>query len=172
MNIEFKFLEKNNQEHYKAKHKWICDENINHLFTPQFVPQKIVPPLLSDMLNHFDDRVTSFHYMIYLDGEIVGDLGVDFDFPMLYNKVPSAWIGITIGEASARGKGVGKKTMQFVEKLALEQGFNRIELGVFEFNQKAIAFYESLGYKRIGQINDFTFYKGKYHADFRYEKLL
>lgn len=170
--VEFVRLEKNNIEHYQAKHRWMSDESINYLFTPQFVPIKIEVPTLEEMMEYFDGRDSLYNFMICMDGEIVGDFQIDYQFKMLYSKEPSAWIGITIGEESARGKGIGKQVMSFIEEHAKSRGFNRIELGVFAFNEKAIKFYESIGYKRIAEIKGFTFYNGRYHSDFRYEKRL
>ncbi len=166
--IEFKKTEKT-IEHYEKKLKWLSDKSINYLFTPQFVAKEITPPSLIEMMDSFSESEKVFNYMIYLDGEVVGDFHIDYDFDMLYKKVPSAWIGITIGEESARGQGIGTYVMKFIEEHVKSRKINRIELGVFEFNEKAIAFYEKLGYKRIGEIKGFTYYDGSYHSDFRYE---
>ena len=81
------------------------------------------------------------------------------DPKQIYRKTPgSAWIGINIGEASARGKGIGTQAMQFLEKEITEMGLKRIELGVFEFDQNAINLYKKMGYKEIGRIDKFTYY--------------
>ena len=45
-----------------------------------------------------------------------------------------------------------------------------IELGVFEFNIRARRFYEKIGYNQIACLKDFTYYNGKWWADYRYEK--
>lgn len=172
MNIEFEVLKRNNVKHYKAKHKWISDESINYLFIPQFIPQKIIPPTVERMMEFSVFKDTSVQYMIKVDGNIVGDVGIDYDFEYLYKKVPSAWIGITIGEKEYFGTGVAKKAMEFLESEIIKKGYNRIELGVFEFNKRAIAFYEKLGYKRIATIENFTYYNGEWYADIRYEKIL
>jgi len=172
MKIDFVRLEKNNVAHYRAKHKWLSDEEINYLFTPQFVPTKIEVPTLKELMEYFDERDSLYNFMIYMGDEIVGDFQIDYQFKMLYSKEPSAWIGITIGDEQARGKGVGRQVMAFIEEHVKSKGFNRIELGVFAFNKKAIKFYENIGYKRIAEIKGFTFYNGKYHSDYRYEKRL
>lgn len=46
-----------------------------------------------------------------------------------------------------RGKGVGTALMQSAKEVAQELGANSIELGVWEFNRDAIAFYEHMGMK-------------------------
>ena len=91
----------------------------------------------------------------------------------LYIKEPgSAWIGIDIGEESARGKGIGTQAMQYLEEQIKVQGMHRIELGVFEFNTNAIKLYKKMGFKEIARIPDFTYYQGKMWEDIRMEKRL
>ncbi len=49
-----------------------------------------------------------------------------------------------------QGKGVGKKLMQKAITYATEQGFDKLWLGVWEHNRKAIAFYEQWDFKVCG----------------------
>ena len=46
-----------------------------------------------------------------------------------------------------RKKGIGKKLFEEVIKFSKEKGIKRLELGVWEFNENAIKFYECLGMK-------------------------
>ena len=46
-----------------------------------------------------------------------------------------------------RGKGFGRQAMTLLESEVKPQGFNRIGLHVFGFNQPAIKLYKSLGYE-------------------------
>ena len=112
-------------------------------------------------------------YLIYLDGKLVGEMnyqvGIDFLFK---DEAGTAWIGIGIGEESARGKGIGFLAMQYLEEQIKRQGLQRIELGVFEFNTKAIKLYQKLGYIEIIRIEDFTYWNGKMWQDIRMEKYL
>ena len=62
--------------------------------------------------------------------------------------------------------------MQFLEEQIRDRGLKRIELGVFEFNTRAIHLYQQLGYREIGRINDFTFWQDRLWQDIRMEKLL
>jgi RimJ/RimL family protein N-acetyltransferase len=112
-------------------------------------------------------------YLIYDDGKLVGEISLQIDPQHILKKEPgTAWIGIYIGEASARGKGVGKEAMRYLEEQIQAQGLSRIELGVFEFNNNAIKLYESMGYREIGRIDDFTYWQGKMWQDIRMEKYL
>jgi len=49
-------------------------------------------------------------------------------------------------DSSRRSKGVGAILMESAKKLAERLGCSRIELNVWDFNKKAISFYEQLGY--------------------------
>ena len=51
--------------------------------------------------------------------------------------------------AGYRGQGIGRQLMAKVEAWFMAHGVTSIELGVYEFNAKAIEFYERLGYKTL-----------------------
>ncbi|CAG9953379.1 unnamed protein product [Clonostachys rosea f. rosea IK726] len=53
-------------------------------------------------------------------------------------------------DTSCHGTGLGKRLALELERMAREQGFKHIWLGVWEDNQIAQKFYERLGYKVIG----------------------
>ncbi len=50
-----------------------------------------------------------------------------------------------------RGKGYGKKILQFLAKLALERDCGRLEWSVLDWNQEAIDFYKSLGARMMNE---------------------
>ncbi|MBT3713208.1 MAG: GNAT family N-acetyltransferase [Anaerolineae bacterium] len=112
-------------------------------------------------------------YLVYLDEKLVGEISFQVTPKQLYLRISgSAWIGINIGEASARGKGVGVKAMQYLEDEIRAKGIKRIELGVFEYNAPAIRLYKKMGYEEIGRIPEFTYWDGKMWTDIRMEKWL
>lgn len=112
-------------------------------------------------------------FLIYADGQMVGEMNYQVDPARLLKKEPgTAWIGIDIGEESARGKGIGRLAMEYLENQISQDGLHRIELGVFEFNLPAIKLYQKMGYQEIGRIDDFTYYQGKMWQDIRMEKYL
>ena len=112
-------------------------------------------------------------YLIHLEDQLVGEMDYQVDPKHLVKKEPrTAWIGIVIGEESARGRGIGGPALQFLEEQIKEQGLGRIELGVFEFNTPAIRLYQKLGYREITRIDDFTYWDGKMWQDIRMEKYL
>lgn len=61
-----------------------------------------------------------------------------------------------------RGKGVGKKILHHLEKLARDSGVNKISLTVYHKNNNSIAVYEKWGFSNLGLIkrkfdNDLVF---------------
>ncbi len=110
-------------------------------------------------------------YLIYSEGQLVGEISYQVDPPICLRKVSgTAWIGINIGESSARHKGIGRDAMAYIETEIRLHGLKRIELGVFEFNENARRLYQKLGYNEIGRIEDFTYWNGKMWQDIRMEK--
>ncbi|MBM7553081.1 GNAT family N-acetyltransferase [Thalassobacillus pellis] len=113
------------------------------------------------------------NYLIYMDDQLVGEMNYMVDPGHLYRKIPgTAWIGITIGEKEGQGKGIGYQAINYLEEQIKEKDLKRIEIGVFEFNEKAHSLYKKMGYKEIGRIPEFTFWQGKMWADIRMGKLL
>nr|WP_255648170.1 GNAT family N-acetyltransferase [Pseudalkalibacillus hwajinpoensis] len=112
-------------------------------------------------------------FQIFMNHEMVGEMNYMVDPPHLFKQEPgTAWIGITIGEPEGRGKGIGFEAIQYLEEQIYQQGFSRIELGVFEFNTKAYKLYQKLGYEEIARLEDFTYWQGRMWSDIRMEKYL
>lgn len=173
MEISFKKLIRPSLEIAAAFTKWENDPNLIYLTRPNpssadLEKQTVVNvDELGKMLEH------QTLYLIHFDGQLVGEMSFQIDPPHLYKKeTGTAWIGITIGEESARGKGLGKLAMQYLEEEIGTAGYKRIELGVFEFNLPAQKLYQKMGYAEIGRIPDFTFWQGKMWTDIRMEKYL
>ncbi len=110
-------------------------------------------------------------YLISLGGRLVGEMNYQIDPPHLLRRVPgTAWVGITIGEAHGRGRGVGRLALRHLEREIAAQGLVRIELGVFAFNLPALALYTKLGYQEFARVDDFTYWQGRMWQDIRMEK--
>ena len=155
---------------------WENDTEINHYTTPNFKEE--VLPLRSYKEVYVDSRLRIDEkrmkdYLIFDDDLLVGECNIMMDPKLLFNKSKgSAWIGLVIGDASYRGRGLGRTVMNFLESECVKLNATRIELGVFEFNIRALKLYKKLGYNIIAYLDDFTFYNDKWHRDIRLEKLL
>ena len=169
--ISFVKLDQVSEEVAKMFSRWENDLELIPLSRPNRSREDLekVEFITVEALEHRLERNTIF--LIYHGSRLVGEINYQIDPPQLFRKVEgTAWVGITIGEKEARGKGIGFQAMQFLEKQVLAEGLKRIELGVFEFNRPAIALYKKMGYVEIGRIADFTFCDGRMWQDIRMEK--
>lgn len=46
-----------------------------------------------------------------------------------------------------RREGIATGMVEFIKNFAIEQGYHRLELNMWEFNQDALAFYEAAGFE-------------------------
>ncbi|MGL6106912.1 GNAT family N-acetyltransferase [Romboutsia sp.] len=173
MKIKFRELTEKDIEDFELIAKWDNQEEIKYFIRPNLKEGEMEDIKGRDMLFGLIANPDK-HIYIILDGSIkVGYVSVESNFGMLYNKEKkSSWISICIGEDAYRDKGIGRYAMEFIEEKSRELNNNRIELGVFEYNEKAIRFYTKLGYKPIGRNKEFIYYQGRWHDDIRMEKYI
>jgi RimJ/RimL family protein N-acetyltransferase len=91
--------------------------------------------------------------------ELVGDVALQDIDPM--NRNANVRIALL---RERTGRGYGSEAL----RLILEYGFgilnlHRIELNVFAYNEKAIAAYEKLGFRREGVQREALYYDHQYH---------
>ncbi|HAX72030.1 MAG TPA: hypothetical protein DCY20_00755 [Firmicutes bacterium] len=173
MGVTFEKVRETDRVDFELITKWDNDEAIKYLIRPNFYEGEIEEASALELFENFQKSDGKYLYMILLDGEKVGYVSLDSKFPMLYQKQhQTGWISICIGEADYRHLGVGQAAMLFIEQLGKALRLERLELGVFEYNEKAIAFYDKMGYQEIGRIDDFVYYQGAWHKDIRMEKWL
>lgn len=84
----------------------------------------------------------------------------------------TAELGIFIGEEEARGKGYGTEAI----KMIMDYGFNTLNLhtiylGVYSFNEEAIACYKKVGFKEAGRIREAKYHNGKRYDDIKMDIL-
>ncbi len=60
-------------------------------------------------------------------------------------------------DAPCRRQGVGAELIAFVREWAEGEGFDRVELNMWEFNADALAFYESLGFETYRRYMELKF---------------
>lgn len=71
-----------------------------------------------------------------------------------------------------RGKGVGKKLLSKLESLAKENGFHKIILFTFPFNQLGQGLYKKMGFREVGVFQNQGILDGKFVDVMAMEKLL
>lgn len=82
------------------------------------------------------------------DDALLGDIGL-----YIVNwTARDAFIGIAIGDRAFWGKGFGTDAMKVIVRYAFnEVNLNRVTLGVFEYNPRAIRAYEKAGFRLEGR---------------------
>ena len=176
MGIAFRPIDLGHDEDVRAIVAWTNDRAIRHLhvWCPDEAEYERVdtPASARARLERALARGKRID-MIVADGAVVGDVSFDTDPKPFYRKSPgSAWLGLVIGDATARGRGIGKVAMHHIESAARDAGCSRAEIGVFEFNKIARRLYTGLGYVEIARIPEFTWWNGKMWPDIRLEKRL
>src|SRR5258706_7400067 len=171
--LNFIKLTEPTQEIAASFSKWENDPALIHLIRPN-LNQEALLRRETVTVDDLAKRLERHHiYLIYLQGQLIGEMDYQIDPEYLYKKESgTAWIGITIGEEAGRSKGIGYQALQYLEEQIKSQALKRIELGVFEFNTRAIKLYLKLGYREIARIDNFTYWQNKMWQDIRMEKYL
>ena len=153
---------------------WANDPALKHLMRPN-KDQAELDAKVSVTTQTLTERLERGYviYLIYADGQLVGETSYIVDPPqLLRHMLGSAWLGISIGAASARGQGIGALAMAYLEDEIRAQGLARMELGVFEYNERAIKLYQKMGFQEFGRVEGMTYWQGKKWTDIRMEKRL
>jgi GNAT superfamily N-acetyltransferase len=77
------------------------------------------------------------------------------DFPALISRRVAMVDMLAVRTDRQRG-GVGRALMEATHAWALTQGLRTVQLDVWEFNQRAITFYEALGYHSLMRLMERT----------------
>ena len=82
------------------------------------------------------------YYLLKTDGDYAGYTGI-------CPKEDELFLSKLYIRASHRGKGYGRKTVEFIEKLAGEKGLGKITLTVNKNNTDTIKAYEKFGFTNL-----------------------
>ena len=104
------------------------------------------------------------YFLIEEDGAYVGYLGVQ-------SKDKELFLSKIYIEASRRGKGIGRKAVQFLEHLASLRNLNKISLTVNKNNLQSIKAYEKMGFTNLGSVVQ-DIGNGFIMDDFKMEKIV
>lgn len=103
-------------------------------------------------------------------GEVIGWASLNpYSHRCAYNGVADLSVYI---ERSFRGQGVGGALLLALEKLAVQQKFNKIVLFTFPFNEGGQGLYRKLGYRQVGIFEKQGLMNGAYVDVMIMEKLL
>jgi RimJ/RimL family protein N-acetyltransferase len=97
-----------------------------------------------------------------LDGRIVGGVNTQLSDPR--NGVFS--VGISLGDRTEWGKGYAKQAMLIVLRhMFHERRYQKCNIGVYDFNSRAIGLYRHLGFSDEGRLRRVYFTNGEYHDE-------
>jgi len=107
------------------------------------------------------------------DGVFLAIEAIDGAQPILIGSVElrkfsaearSCDVGILVGDPAYRGAGYGTEAMRLACRFAFEEmGLERIELGTYEFNTRAMKSYEKLGFVVEGRRRRAAYIGGRYY---------
>lgn len=104
------------------------------------------PGLLQEHL--FGERRFAEAIVAEVDGMVVG-YALFFPSYSTFLTRPGLWLEDIIVTPAMRGQGIGKALLVEVGRIARERNCGRLEWNVLDWNEPAIAFYESMGAERL-----------------------
>jgi L-amino acid N-acyltransferase YncA len=125
-----------------------------------------------DMIEWFNNRDEKHSVVVIEDGQgiAVGWASINvFNSRCCYSGVADISIYI---QRDKRGKGFGKKLMEYLINTARDQGFHKLVLSTFKFNQQGQRLYKSAGFREVGTYINQGILEGKFIDITIMEKLL
>lgn len=146
-------------------YQWMNDPSVRHL------TGETRPSSLQDIEQSIEakrpDRVW-FAIVRKEDDRIIGETGLLRMFP----EWGTTDMSIIIPEEASRGRGYGTETMRLMLTYAFGyMNFNRVAIGVVGFNEKALRFYEKVGFVKEG-IQEEGYYCHFTYSDFIMMRIL
>ncbi len=139
--------------------KWANDPEIRRLTGE-------VTPMSRASADEFLERVRSdkervwFVIVLRENDRPIGEAGL----LRMFHPWRSTDLSIIIGEKDAWGKGCGTEAISLLLDYAFGYlNFHRVSVGVVGFNERAIRFYEKVGFRKEGVQRDGYYYDHEYH---------
>lgn len=114
------------------------------------------------------DRI---QYFAYIGAELVGNADVHRVKRFRKRALHVGEVAISVAK-KWRGQGIGKKMLELLIEESKTQGFRLLILDAFSINTGAIALYQKLGFKIIGEIPGAVWYRGRYVGQIHMYQLL
>lgn len=124
---------------------------------PDFFPAEFSREL-ADHLNIFFMQDNAEVIVTEVDDQLVGFASIEYiDRPGSPYRLPVRYCHVVeFGvEERHRRQGIGTALFENIKERAKEKGVDRIELDMWEFNESALRFYESLGFRTFRRYMEF-----------------
>ncbi len=128
--------------------RWNQDAGFARLFEAHPAAPK-APSALEPWLEGYNRSNTGFLFGVRLldSDELLGFIELD---SILWSH-RHTWVSIAIGDAANQDQGYGAEALGLALQFAFQElNLHRVQLTVFSYNQRAIALYEKLGFRREG----------------------
>jgi len=107
-----------------------------------------------------DRKRAWFMVIVKENDKVIGEAGL--------LRMDRAWlttdVSVIIGEKTEWGKGYGTETIALLLNYAFRHlKFHRVAVGVVGFNERALRFWEKVGFRKEGIQRDGYYYDHKYH---------
>jgi RimJ/RimL family protein N-acetyltransferase len=141
--------------------QWVNDPNIVSHLSDIFLyphPLESTEGYLDSILDGSSDS-RGFVIADITDEAYIGQVNLDsIDWKNRVGRV-----GIVIGSTEYFGLGYGTEAMRLLIQFAfLEMNLNRLELDVYDFNERAIRSYLSCGFRQEGRLRERQYKNGRY----------
>jgi RimJ/RimL family protein N-acetyltransferase len=95
-----------------------------------------------------------------LDGTHIGNIEL-FDFHRIHRR---AELGVVLGEKAYWGQGYGSDAIRTLLRFGFEElNLHRIQLSVYEDNERGIGAYKKCGFQLEGRLRDAIYRQGRYY---------
>ena len=125
------------------------------------------PEAIAEGIAESNKKTNAFRFGIRLveNDEMIGEEELDH----IEWQHGVAWFGIGIGDPAYWGKGYGREATALLLRFGFwEINLHRIQLTVFDYNERAIAAYEKLGFVKEGTYREFLQRDGRRYDMFLY----
>ena len=177
MNLTYRDIDFKSPEECELLASWYNDPQIKHLYSlfkdAESFAKDFTPEYFQCVRQNRPSGGPHRNLMVVLDGVPIGQGTFQIDPPKLLCKTPNtAWLALMIGDGRLRRCGLGTRITAHLEKLAAAAGAKRIEIGVFEYNERALCFFTSLGYEEFMRRPERVWWDGRRWDDIRFLKTL
>ncbi|UCC62697.1 MAG: GNAT family N-acetyltransferase [Anaerolineae bacterium] len=153
------YLRPSEEDDLVCVRKWANDSEVRRLTGE-------VTPMSQADAEEFLERVRSdenrlWFVVVLKEGDrAIGEAGL----LRMFHPWRTTDLSLIIGEKDAWGRGYGSEAIQLLLDYAFGYlGFHRVAVGVAGFNERAIRFYEKVGFRREGVQRDGYYYDYEYH---------
>lgn len=116
----------------------------NRIVTKEFLKEDMKIPEGFDEKNHYCQKIYANHQMIgYMDYQYGYRYSMKYDYSYV-------WIGLFLVDEQCQRQGYGRQIINnFIDQLDFHCA--HIQLACIQYNEKGLAFWESLGFTKIGE---------------------